>query len=124
MIGSPNMSILAIWSYNNYRVGLGLKFDKSFGQVWFKGKNIAYVKDKSSNFNTMTNALKSIFNCESIGLEEIFQGSHFGHVFPNACQYGTTYEKMCRSFKYISIKFTHVDMQKCIIWLNFFGNGK
>jgi hypothetical protein len=84
-----------------------LKFDKSFGQVWFKGKNIAYVKDKNSNFNRMTNALKSIINCESIGLEEIFQGSHYGHVFSNACQYGTTYEKMCRSFKYISIKFTH-----------------
>lgn len=89
-----------------------------------KEKNIAYVKDKSSKFNTMTNALKSIVNCESIGLDEIFQGSHFGHVFSSACQYGTTYEKKCRSFKYISTKFTHVNMQKCIIWLNFFGNGK
>jgi hypothetical protein len=94
-----------------------LKFDKFFGQVWFKEKNIAYVKDKSSNFNTMIDALKSIVNCESIGLKENFQGSHFGHVFPNACQYGTTYEKMWKSFKYISIKFTHVDMQKCIIYL-------
>jgi hypothetical protein len=37
-----------------------------------KEKNIAYVKDKSSKFNTMTNALKSIVNCESIGLDEIF----------------------------------------------------
>jgi hypothetical protein len=101
-----------------------LKFDIFFGQLWFKEKNIAYVKDKSSNFNTMTDALKSIVKCESIGLEEIFQGSHFGHVFSNACQYGTTYEKMCRSFKYISIKFTHVDMQKCIICPNFFGNSK
>lgn len=72
----------------------------------------------------MTDALKSIVNCESIGLKENFQRSHFGHVFPNACQYGITYETMWRSFKYISIKFTHVNMQKCIIWPNFFGNGK
>ncbi len=93
-----------------------MKFDNFFGQVWLKEKHIAYVKKKSSNFNTMTNALKSIVNCEFIALEEIFQGSHFGHVF-----------FQCMSIWhniYISIKYTHVDMQKCIIWPNVFGNGK
>jgi hypothetical protein len=32
----------------------------------------------------MTNALKSVVNCESLGLEESFQGSCFGHVFSKA----------------------------------------
>ncbi len=33
---------------------------------------IAYVKDEGSNFNAMTNVLKYVVNCESLGLEESF----------------------------------------------------
>jgi hypothetical protein len=36
-------------------------------------KIIAYVKDGGSNFNVMTNALKSIMNYEYINLEEKFK---------------------------------------------------
>jgi hypothetical protein len=37
-----------------------------------RNKIIAYVKDEGSNLNTLTNALKSIVKCETIGLEESF----------------------------------------------------
>jgi hypothetical protein len=32
-----------------------------------KNKIIAYVKDEGSNLNTLTNALKSIVKCETLG---------------------------------------------------------
>jgi hypothetical protein len=41
----------------------------------------------------MTNALKSIVNCESFGLEESFKGTCFGHAFSKACQYGIAKKK-------------------------------
>jgi hypothetical protein len=46
-----------------------------------RNKIIAYVKDEGSNLNTLTNALKSIVKCETLKLEERFQGTYFGHVF-------------------------------------------
>ncbi len=36
----------------------------------------------------MISGLKSIVNYESLGLEERFQGTCFGHAFSKACQYG------------------------------------
>jgi len=56
-------------------------------------KIIAYVKDEGSNINTMTIALKSIVNCDLLGLEEKFHGTCFGHAF---CQYDTIEEKVCK----------------------------
>jgi len=37
-----------------------------------RNKSIAYVKDEGSNLNTLTNALKFVVKCETLGLEEIF----------------------------------------------------
>jgi hypothetical protein len=42
------------------------------------------------NLNAMTYALKYVVSCESLGLEESFQGTCFGHAFSKAYQYGTT----------------------------------
>jgi hypothetical protein len=47
-------------------------------------------------------------------------GTCFGHVFSKACQYAINDEKVCKYFKYVFIKFTQIDSQKCIIWLNQF----
>jgi hypothetical protein len=46
---------------------------------------IAYVKDKGSNLNTLTNVLKSVVKCETLGLEKSFQGTYFGQVFSKTC---------------------------------------
>jgi len=59
----------------------------------------------NSNLNAMTYALKSIVSCESLGSEESFQGTCFGHAFSKACQYGITKEKVCKNLKYVSMKF-------------------
>ncbi len=44
-------------------------------------KIITYVKDEGTNLNSMTTNLKSVVNCEVLGLEESFNGSCFGHGF-------------------------------------------
>jgi hypothetical protein len=37
-----------------------------------RNKNITYVKDEGSNLNTLTNALKFVVKCETLGLKERF----------------------------------------------------
>jgi hypothetical protein len=66
------------------------------------GKNkIAYVKDEGSNLNT-TIALKSIMRCESLGLDESFQGTCFCFALSKAYQYVAIDE----NFRFVSINFT------------------
>jgi hypothetical protein len=72
----------------------------------------------------MTTILKVVINCESLDLEENFQGTYFGHVFSKACQYGTTKEKVCKDLMYVSVKSTQGDLQKCITWPKKFGKGR
>jgi hypothetical protein len=47
-----------------------------------KRKIITYVKDEGSNFNAMTNALKSIIGYGCLGLEEKIKGIVFCSSFP------------------------------------------
>ncbi len=72
------------------------------------------MKDEGSHWNTLTNVLKSVVKCETLGLEESFQGTYFGHVFSKACQYAIIDDKICKNLKYVSIKFAQTDLQKCI----------
>jgi len=72
------------------------------------------VKDEGSNLNTLTNALTSVLKCETLGLEESFQGTCFGHVFSKACQYATIDDKVCKNLKYVSIKYAQIDLHKWI----------
>jgi hypothetical protein len=59
----------------------------------------------------MAIALKYVVKCEVLGLDESFQGFCFGHVFSKACQYYViTDEKVCRNFKFISIKSTQSNL--------------
>jgi hypothetical protein len=55
-------------------------------------------------------------NYESLGLEESFQRTCFGHAFSKACQYGTTKEKVGNCLKYVSINSLQTNLQKCISW--------
>jgi len=73
-----------------------LKIEELLDSYALRRKIIAHVKDKESNLNTMTIALKSIVSCDMLGLEENFQGFCFGHAFSKACQYVTTKEKVCK----------------------------
>jgi hypothetical protein len=70
-----------------------------------RNKIMAYVKDEGSNLNALTNVLKFVVNCETLGLKESFQGTYFDHAFSKACQYATTYDKVCKNLKYVFIKY-------------------
>jgi hypothetical protein len=52
--------------------------------------------------------------------KKTFKALCFGHVFSKACQYGIAEENVYKDLKYVSIKFVHVNLQKCIIWLKKF----
>jgi hypothetical protein len=64
------------------------------------------VKYDSYNQNAMTFALKSIVSCETLSLQESFNGTCFGHVFSKACQYATIDKKMHINLMYVSMKAT------------------
>ncbi len=50
-------------------------------------KKIHYLcQNEGFNINAMTIALESIASCESLGLEELFQRTSFGHGFSKVCQ--------------------------------------
>ncbi len=55
-------------------------------------------------------------HCEmwNFGLEKNFQKTCFEYFFSKACQYATNYEKVCREFKYVFIKFVKANLLKCI----------
>ncbi len=69
----------------------------------------------------MTIRLKDVVNCESLSLEESFQGIYFGHDFSKLCQYGIVEDKVCKDLKYVSIQ---TYLQKCITWLKKFKKGR
>jgi hypothetical protein len=63
---------------------------KLFDQYCKRKKIIAYVKDEGSNLNAMTTTFKFVVCCETLGLEESFQGFYFGQAFSKAYYYATT----------------------------------
>jgi hypothetical protein len=85
-------------------------FIKLLNAYGLRNKIIAYVKYEGSTLNTLANFLGSIVKCETLSLEENFQGTYFDHAFSKACQYVTTDDKVCKNLKYVSIKSTHADL--------------
>ncbi len=39
------------------------------------------MKDEGANWNVITTTIKSMMNCEVLGMEESFQSTCFGHAF-------------------------------------------
>jgi hypothetical protein len=58
----------------------------------------------------MVVVLKYVISCESLGLEESFQGIWFGHAFSKACQYGTT--KGLQKFEIWNAPFSLRNLEK------------
>lgn len=76
-----------------------------------KRKIIAFVKDERSNLNTTLIAFKfTMSSCEILGLHERL----FGHAFSKTCQYVIVDENVCKNFKFIPIKSTQSNLNKCI----------
>ncbi len=59
------------------------------------------MKDERANLTTMIIVLKSIIKCEVLGLDEKFQGTHFGHVFLKHADMSRLI-KICKNFQLFS----------------------
>jgi hypothetical protein len=70
-----------------------------FYQYGLKKNSLDMSKNEGSNLNVITIALKSIMRCEIFKLNESFQGSCFGHVFPKVCKYLEMYNLALRVCK-------------------------
>ncbi len=77
-------------------------------------KIVTYVRDEGFYANTMIISLKSIVSCNVLGLKESFQGTCFDHTFSKMCEYATTYEKVCKCLRYVSIKVDQGDLPYCM----------
>ncbi len=55
---------------------------------------------------------------------KVFRVFVLAMFFSKSCQYATTNEKVCRNFKFISIKSTNSYLQKCITWPKKLGKGR
>jgi hypothetical protein len=64
-------------------------------------KILICVKDKRPNLNTMMATLKLVVSYETLGVVESFQSTCFGQA---SLRFVTSKNKMCRGFKYVSIK--------------------
>jgi hypothetical protein len=84
---------------------------KLLDKYGLRKKIIVYIKYEVYNLNAMISVLKSVINCEFLGLEKNFQGICFGHAFSKACQYGIVKEKTYKNLKYVSIKFASVGLR-------------
>jgi hypothetical protein len=89
---------------------LAKSLTKLLDKYGLRKKIIVYVKDEGSKFNEMIGALKFVVNCESLGIEERFQATCFGHAFSKACQYGSVEKKVYNNLKYFSIKFGQTNL--------------
>jgi hypothetical protein len=81
---------------------------------------IAYVKDERANLNFIIVALKSITSCEIMWVwRKLFKAFVLGMHFS---MFVIVDEKVYKGLKCVSIKFRHVNMQKCISQI-FFWKG-
>jgi hypothetical protein len=58
--------------------------------------------------------LKAIVNYEYLGFKESFKGTFFGHFFQRHVSMAFEEKYICKDLKYVFIKSTQVDLQKCI----------
>ncbi len=63
------------------RQALAINLNNLLDSFGLRKKIITFVKDEGANLNAMTLTLKSVVSCDTLGLEEIFNGNCFGHVF-------------------------------------------
>jgi hypothetical protein len=87
-------------------------------------KIIAYVKDERENLNAMRIAINLWLVVRLWVWKKVFRVIVFAISFFKTCQYVTTEKKVHEIFKCLSIQVIESNLQKCIMWPNFFGKGR
>jgi hypothetical protein len=63
---------LRLLKQHDIGIGVSKKLTNPLDKYGLRNKIKTYIKDESSNLNTMTSALKFVIKCEALGLEENF----------------------------------------------------
>jgi hypothetical protein len=112
-----------VWNNKNYYTTLKKNLVELLDHYnW--GKKSLLMWRWMINFNAMTNVLKFVVSCDNLNLKETFQITFLGHVFFKSCQCFIVYVETYKNFKYVCIKFVHLDLQNCITWLKKKGRIK
>jgi hypothetical protein len=82
---------------------MALHVNDVLAKYGFNAQIIAYVKNESCNFNTMTNALTSTISYETLSLQTPFVGSCWGHAMSKCIQYATDDAKVSTRLTFVSI---------------------
>jgi hypothetical protein len=87
-------------------------------------KVITYVKDESSNLNTLVVTLFSIVTYAPLQLEDPLASFCYGHVMSKACQYATIDTKLCVGMKEVLLKDVHSTLQRTMLSIKKSSKGK
>ncbi len=60
---------------------------------------IKFVKDEGINLISMATTLCFVVDCHLLKLQQIYEGTCFGHIMSKACQYATNDEKVTTCLK-------------------------
>jgi hypothetical protein len=91
-------------------------------QYGLKNNVITCLKDQGANLNVIALALKCVVNSKLVW-KKASKALALTMYFPRHTDRGQQ-KKVCKSFKYISIKSAQFTIQKNIIWPRHFGKGK
>jgi len=83
----------------------------------------AFVNDEGNNLTFMAISIHSIFYCQPLKLQQIYEGSCFGHVMSKACRYATNGDKVL-GLKPVSVKNAQTNLQKSITWTKISRKGR
>ncbi len=117
--------LFAYWKTRHVMIGLfeaddiiGARLAKQLKVLLEKlgltSKVLCYVKNKGTNLETMTIALKSTISCEALNLPIRFVGTCFGHALSKTSQYSTKNDKVSKDLGIINIRFAQLLLQAYI----------
>ncbi len=72
----------------------------------------------------MVTTLCSIVNYSHLKLQQVYEGTCFGHVMLKACQYVTNDEKVTTCLKHVNVKAIEGSLQKTTRWTKKLGKGR
>ncbi len=78
---------------------------------------VVFMKDEGTNLICMATTLCFIVDCHPLKLQQVYEGTCFGHVMSETfLQYATNDAKVAIRLKHISLKSGRASLQKMITW--------
>ncbi len=92
-------------------INMVLQFESLLSKFGLMHHVIAFMKDESNNLSTMATTLLSIIICQPLKLNQVYEGTCFGHVMSKVCQYDN---KVYKGLMQVDVKDAQAILQKTI----------